>query len=93
MNSLFLLNYQLIVTKNNSLNNSSRSFELNFDFKYRNRFKLLISILEIEFLRFSNQINTNYQNSNRVLDLNSIIRLDTISLNLSQFYFLCKTIL
>ena len=79
--------------KNNSLNNSSRSFELNFDFKYRNRFKLLISILEIEFLRFSNQINTNYQNSNRVLDLNSIIRLDTISLNLSQFYFLCKTIL
>ncbi len=61
-------------TRNSSLDNSSRFFESNFDFKYRNQFELSISILEIKLSRLSNRINTNCQDSN------SIIRFDAISL-------------
>ncbi len=67
-------------TKNSSLDNSNRFFELSFDFKYRNWFELLISILEIELSRLSNRVNINCQDLNQVFDSNSITRSDAISL-------------
>ncbi len=67
-------------TKNSNLDNLNRFFESNFDFKYRNRLELLNSILEIELSRLSSRVDTNYQDSSRILDSNSITRPDAISL-------------
>jgi len=67
-------------TKNSSLNNSNRFFESIFDFKSTTRLELSISTLEIESSRFSNRINSNCQDLNRLIDPNSINRSDAISL-------------
>jgi len=67
-------------TKNSNLDNLNRFFESNFDFKYRNRLELLNSILEIELSRLSSRVDTNYEDSSRILDSNSITRPDAISL-------------
>ncbi len=67
-------------TKNSSFDNLSQFFESSFNFKYRNRFELLVLTLEIELSRLSNQVNTNCQDSSRIFDSNLITQFDAISL-------------
>ncbi len=58
-------------------------FESSFDFNSRNRFDLTrfsIPILEINLSRLSNQVDSNCQDSSRLIDPNSINRPNAISL-------------